>query len=76
MNCEANTSSLVIGVPTKTRYSPFGETDSVMLDIKKIPFAVEDDDVGNTICLFFQYFLILHNEFLLLRYFYLVYLHC
>ena len=35
MYCEEDASSLVIGVPANTRYSPFAETDSVILDIKK-----------------------------------------
>jgi hypothetical protein len=56
MQFDEDASSLVIGVPTNTRYSPFGETDLVMLDIKKIPFAVTDDDVGNTIYRFFSIF--------------------
>lgn len=50
---DQDASFLVTGVPVKTRYSPFGETDSVIFDIKNIPFVVKDDDVGNTICCFF-----------------------
>ena len=56
MEFDEDASFLVTGVPVKTRYSPFGETDSVIFDIKNIHFVLKDDDVGNTICCFFSIF--------------------
>lgn len=56
MEFDEDASSLVTGVPAKTRYSPFGDTDSAIFDIKNIPFVLKDDDIGNTICCHFSIF--------------------
>ena len=56
MEFDEDASSLDTGVPAKTRYSPVGDTDSAIFDIKNIPFVVKDDDIGNTICCLFSIF--------------------